>query len=420
MTDQELDQVLEMIKATPNSGDSAKLIFKLAAQSLTLDAFKNLSEQQPSFRAEKKQSPKGGKNKEKEGGIIKFSKEEIKLMPKEFQQTFIYDNKIFKYRITQGLFQARYRRDGYNIEVASKSYETMKKKFIAKLNGEDTSNSKPKAHNVKFGPFAEEWLKIKEQTTKATTFKEYVRMFNTNLKPKFGDMRIADITRSMIQDYLFEFVKEGKNRTAEKLKLQLTCIFDMAADDFGIPSPMKKIVLPHFESKKGSAFTKAEERRLIDFCIANKDAAASSALLVLLYFGLRQSELKSLKIIDGQWLQCETSKERMGRNVVLRKIPFTPVFKRVMEHVDFNAARDVNTNTVATTLKRLFPNHHPHELRYTFITRCKECGVSGEVVMLWDGHSQDKDVRTSAVDRGYTDYSEEFILAQAAKVDYQI
>ena len=41
-----------------------------------------------------------------------------------------------------------------------------------------------------------------------------------------------------------------------------------------------------------------------------KDDVAS-ALLVLLYFGLRQIELPILKVIDGNTLECETSKERI-------------------------------------------------------------------------------------------------------------
>ena len=181
---------------------------------------------------------------------------------------------------------------------------------------------------------------------------------------------------------------------------------------------MKKIVLPYHESKKGSAFTKEEETRLVEFCKEKQDNAASSALLVLLYFGLRQSELKSLRIVDEKYLECETSKELLGRNVVIRRIPFTPVFRRVLAYVDFEKAKETNPRTVATTLKRLFPKHHPHELRYTYITRCKECGVNPELVMLWDGHSQDSDVKTSRVDRGYTDYSEDYILAEAEKVNY--
>ena len=119
-------------------------------------------------------------------------------------------------------------------------------------------------------------------------------------------------------------------------------------------------------------------------------------------------------------LTCTTSKTKMGRSEVSRSIPFTPVFRRVLPYVDFEKAKNTNVNTIYTTFKRLFPNHHTHELRYNFITRAKECGVSGEVVMLWDGHSGDKDVKTSAVDRGYTDYSKEYILTEAEKVNYDL
>ena len=83
-------------------------------------------------------------------------------------------------------------------------------------------------------------------------------------------------------------------------------------------------------------------------------------------------------------------------------------------------AKTTKQRTIASAVRRQFPNHHPHELRYTFITRCKECGVNPEVVMLWDGHSFDKDVKTTEVDRGYTDYSEEYLRKEALKVDYEI
>lgn len=75
-------------------------------------------------------------------------------------------------------------------------------------------------------------------------------------------------------------------------------------------------------------------------------------------------------------------------------------------------------NTIYTTFKRLFPNHHTHELRYNFITRAKESGCNLEAVMIWAGHSFDKDVASSAVDRGYTDYSQEYLIKEAQKIDY--
>lgn len=120
---------------------------------------------------------------------------------------------------------------------------------------------------------------------KASTYAEYERLCEKNLKVAFPDTPIAEMTRGIIQEYLFKYIQEGKARTAQKLHLILSCIFDLAAEDFDIKNPMNKIELPYHESKKGSAFTTQEERELVNYCIQNPDAAASSVLLILLYFG---------------------------------------------------------------------------------------------------------------------------------------
>ena len=366
-------------------------------------------------------------------------------MPEIIKKVFIANDYIVNYRITtNGYYEARIRRKELCIEASARDFETMRKRFLERLKSytesyqdvtiqpQKVEKAQPKRvektlsrtvaktapTTMLFVDYAEEWLSIKKQTTKPSTYKEYERSYRVDLEPTFKGRYLHEITRSELQKYLFGFVDEGKHRKAEKLALMLNCIFDMAVDDYGISSPMKKVVLPNYQTKKGTAFTKEEEQRLVEYCLKNKEVATTDALLVLLYFGLRKSELKTIKVIDGKWLQCETSKERMGQNVVLRKIPFTPMVKRILPFIDFEKARDANLNTVSTRLKRLFPNHHPHELRYTFITRCKECGVNPEVVMLWAGHSEDKDVLSSRVNRGYTDFSEGFILQEAEKVNY--
>ena len=422
MTEQELKQITQWIKEATNKPDADEniaLILKLAGNSFTEERLKLLTV--PPSKTDRQEN-----KREENFGILTFTKKELSTMPKSFQHLFAVDSTIVKYRYYQGLFQARYRRNGFNIEVASKDFETMKRKFTERLIGQaqqcdlpQGSAKKPTARTVLFGDFADEWLKIKKQTTKPSTYAEYERLLKTNLKPRFGHLYLSYINRPMIQSYLFEFVEQGKHRTADKLKLLLRCIFDLAADDYGIQSPVKKIVLPYHESKKGSAFTKAEERKLVEYCINNPDGATTSAMLVLLYFGLRQCELASIQLIDGKFLDCITGKERLGREESHRQIPITPVARRVLQHIDFEKAKNTKRDSIRTLFTRLFPNHHPHELRYTFITRCKECGVNHELVMLWDGHKDDKEVRTSNVDRGYTDYSEEYILSEAEKVNYE-
>lgn len=365
-----------------------------------------------------------GKLSEKGKNGFKLTKQEIKTMPESIRKIFIANNYIVNYRITSnGYFEARIRRKGMYIEASGRDFETMRKRFMDRLatfytqptvTAEPAGLSAPTAKTILFGDYGREWLKIKEQTTKPSTFKEYERSFRVDLEPTFGNKPLADITRNDLQNYLFGIVGKNKHRKAEKLALMLHCIFDMAAEDYDIPSPMKKVVLPAYQTKKGEALTKDEEARLVNYCKSHKNVEGTDALLVLLYFGLRKSELASIEIIDGKWLQCETSKERLGQNIVLRKIPFTPMVKKVLPYIDFEKAKNTNLNTISTRMKRLLPNHHPHELRHTFISRCKEAGVASEVVSIWAGHSLSGTI-TSTV---YTHYSEEFQLKEAEKVVY--
>lgn len=357
---------------------------------------------------------------------FKFTKQEIKAMPEHIRKIFIANNYIVNYRITSnGYFEARIRRKGMYIEASGRDFETMRTRFMQKLAAfydrpagqqqiEEITPEIPTAQNILFGDYGRDWLKIKEQTTKPSTYKEYERSFRVDLEPMFGNRVLAEITRNELQNYLFGIVGENKHRKAEKLALMLNCIFDMAAEDFSIPSPMKKVVLPNYQTKKGQALTSDEEERLIKYCKSHREVEGTDALLVLLLFGLRKSELASLEIIDGKWLQCETSKERLGQNIVLRKIPFTPQAKKYLPFIDFEKAKKANLNTISTRMKRLLPERHPHELRHTFISRCKECGVQSEVVSIWAGHSLSGTI-TSTV---YTHYSEEFQLKEAEKVIY--
>ena len=354
--------------------------------------------------------------KENRRNVLKFTKKEISEMPTSLTKAFAVNDMVVRYRLKpDGVYEARIHRKGIHIEVSSKDLTTLKQKFIDRLTHYEESPKKKRDPNDKvFTEYADEWLNIKRVTTKESTYKEYVRMLDRDVLPVFGEMSVTEIDRTALQSFLLKYVDKGVLRTAHKLWLLLKCIFDMIADDYGIPTPMRKVVVPRFESKSGQAFTYEEEKQLVNHCLSTLDKDASHAFLVLLYAGLRRGELASLNVIDGTWLECETSKERMGKNVVKRKIPFTPMMKKVLPYIDFERAKRVNLNTLQTTMKRIFPGHHPHELRHTFISRCKESGVTGELVSIWAGHSLSGTITTTV----YTHYSEEFQLREAEKVNY--
>ena len=67
----------------------------------------------------------------------------------------------------------------------------------------------------------------------------------------------------------------------------------------------------------------------------------------------------------------------------------------------------------------MFSHHYTQEFLYTFITGTGNIyDINYAPILLRARLSFDKDVRTSAVDRGYTDYSEKYALAEAEKFNY--
>ena len=360
MNDKELQKVLNAIKYIPSEDERdevTQIILKAASESITLETLKKLTSREDKNNQEHRAN-----------GFIKFMKKEIESMPDYLKKLFTINDKIVTYRYVNGLYQARFRRDGYNIEVASKSFDIMKQKFLDKLLA--THKAKQNADYPLFSDFIADWLKVKKQTVKESTYKSYVNLLSYNILPKFGHYHVNEITRKDIQDFLFELTDEGKNRTAQKLKLLLSAIFDVIVEDYGIKTPMTKIVLSHYEVKKGKAFTKEDEKTIVDFCKGNPHYAGNSALLVLLYMGMRVGELETLTY-DDTFIYCESEKTRKGYSKVIRQIPISPMLKRVLPLIDLEQAKATCRYTIRDVLKKIFPNRHIHELRYSFITRAK-------------------------------------------------
>ncbi|MCM1297772.1 MAG: hypothetical protein NC311_19720 [Muribaculaceae bacterium] len=203
------------------------------------------------------------------------------------------------------------------------------------------------------------------------------------------------------------------------MKVQLNAIFELASEDYDIKSPMAKVVVPNYEVKKGMALTKAEEKIVVDYCIEHSDNTVNSAILILLYTGMRVGEIKTAMLHEN-YIECETEKTRKGFKAEFRKIPISPMLRKVMKYIDFEAVKTYKRDIIYRGFQKILARRHTHELRYTFITRAKECGCNLELVMLWDGHKFDKDVKSSAVDRGYTTYSNEYYFGEIEKINYEL
>lgn len=400
MNNNQLNDLLNFIQSSPDRDRLTASVLQLAADSAALKSVKN--------------QVKNSDDKK----FIKFTKQEIELMPESVKHLLTINGRVVPCHEVRGMYQIRYNRDGFNINVASKSQKELKQKFFDKL----TEQEKAKQSKIPFvKDFAIEWLKIIKPTVKDNTYTGYLGTWRAHIIPTFGQLRLDEVTRKDIQNYIYLLTEEGKNRTAKKVKQQLGASYIIACNDYNIKNPLLKVVLPRYKVAKGEAFTYAEERKIVDFCIKNSHLKAVPAILLLLYTGMRSGELKTINVIHGKYdyIDCITEKTRQGLPDVHRQIPFSPMLKKVLQFIDFEKAKSVHYRYLDNVFKMIFPKRRLHELRYTFISRCKECRCSLELVMLWSGHTDDKEIETSKVNRGYTTYSEDFYFKEIELVNYE-
>lgn len=349
-----------------------------------------------------------------------LTKKEVLKLPEEFQKVITIKLPIYVRQKPNGVYEARFRAHGYNISVSSVDYDKLKTKFIMKL----ANYTPPQIEAQPIEPTrplltetAEKWLELKRPTIKANTHAFYVQLFGANIFPAFGGRYLDDIKQSDVQAVLNEYIAQGKYRTATKIFQTLNAVFEFAVGEELIErSPMRLLKPPKYEEKNGRALTVDEEREFLQRLKESKCAAdIANALIFLLYTGLRRSELASVTA-DGEFISVVSSKTRKGFNEKRRLIPITPMLAAWMQSFELDKLRNVRPNALTQAMKRLMPEHHLHELRHTFITRCQECGVPREVVSVWAGHAADN-TQTSNV---YTHFSREYMQREAQKVFYNV
>ncbi len=347
-------------------------------------------------------------------------------MPKNFREKF-ENQKNISYREETGVYEIRKQIDGISYFGSSKNRDEAVRKFLQDVrNGgkpargkrapvtvvEEVAKPKPPFNDV-----AAQWLELRKPIIKATTYEHYESVFRANIFPAYEGRRVDELKQSDCQELINRYIDCEKYRTADKIYQTLNAVFEFALGEELIErSPMRFVRPPQYEEQNGVSLTLEEERELLRLIKASKCAPEIRAgLIFILYTGIRRSELASAKIVDG-CIEVKNSKTRKGFKEKPRFIPITPMLAAWLPDFELDKMRTVRPDALTQAFKRLMPEHHQHELRHTFITRCQECGVPREVVSVWAGHAADN-TQTSNV---YTHFSREFMKEQAQKVDYII
>ena len=341
-----------------------------------------------------------------------FTQKELNQMPKTFKKEFRTDGctahvrkrKCGKNSYT---YDIRYNRNGYYICVTNKNLETAKKLFIEKLKTatpvrKTTSTISSTLHA--FTVYYFEKFRL-PKVTKQTYDSDWQR-YKKYIQPIFGNKHFNSITAEQCQTLIDQLIAQGKGKTAEEIYSLLSIIFKGAiAHGFMNKNPLTLVVKIKHQSKHGSALTKDEELLLLQ---AYPNTKYQTIFAIALYTGLRPNEYNTAKI-EGKFIVAVNSKRKTKR-VEYKRIPITPMLAPYLQNIkDFE---HINRDVIREKFKAVLPNHILYDMRTTFYSRLKECGIADAARDEFVGHS------LGALGNAYTDLSDEYLLREGAKFLY--
>lgn len=327
---------------------------------------------------------------------LTFSSKELMQMSKNFKKQFKTHKIKARVRKKNGYYEIRCQIAGVRISASSKLLAKAKERFIEKINNLDKPQSF-KAKKVIFSDYLIQWLEsVKKPYVKENTYNFYLQLVNCHILPELGARELQSIKQLELQNFINKFTLNQKFRTAKQVAMVLSAVFNYAVSDELITrSPMERVKLASYEQAHGTSLTRAEESQLI---LQLKENGCTSLYLqaycFLMYTGLRRSELSSA-LIDCEFIKCLTAKQRKGYKEKWRHIPISPRLKSILPHIDLEKIKKLPADGLTKHLKKFLPNHHCHDLRHTFITRCQECGITRELVSLWAGHAADSSITST-------------------------
>lgn len=345
-------------------------------------------------------------------GFLKFSQTEVAKMPKNFKSKFRASGCTIHYRkrkrgVNSCSYEARYRRDGYNISVSATTLQKVKEKFIEALNAAESANDLMPKVPTNFHEFSMYYFEnFRKRKVGKQTYRVDLGRYKNHIQPYLQQFGIKQIFPAQCQDIIDRIVANGYERTAQDIYSILNSIFNSAiAHGIISRNPLAIIQNVDHDRKHGKALTREEEQNLL-----NQYAGTPYQLMfaVALYTGMRPNEYKTAKL-DGDFIVAVNSK-RKNKKVEYKKIPVTPMLKPYLNGV--TEIKFYVVESIREKFHAVLPNHRLYDLRTTFYSRCKECGISLVALMEFVGHSLGKLGNT------YTDLSDDFLLSEGKKLKY--
>lgn len=275
------------------------------------------------------------------------------------------------------------------------------------------------------------WLQRKEQLVKESTFAAYSNIVVNHLLPKFGEMKLEQITEEVIQNYVFELLKHGRldgsggmgERASKDIVIVLKNTLRDAMRAKLIKTSVLEIRFPSFNCQcKVKVLSPAEQKLLCD-AIASNVTTKSAGIFLSLHTGMRIGEVCALRWrdvdMDDRMIHINHTLQRVykkdlsgaGKSKLLLSTPKTKTSRRsipiskslfaVMKELSpscpdmfflSGSEKMVEVRTFRTffetfLLRNGIEKFNFHVLRHTFATRCIAAGADCKTVSELLGHA---------------------------------
>lgn len=312
-----------------------------------------------------------------------------------------YNNIKIRKRNDYKLWFARWQINGEKFYISDKKQSKVleKVKNIIK-------NTKKVIIDYTLKQWIQKWKELyKINIVNEKTIKDYDKTIKRTLNDHTLNLKIKDITILTLNEIISsEYGDKGKLR----IYSLLNDIFDKAKLNNVInTNPMELIKKPKYKPKEKRELTKEEESRFVNSCKSHK---YGYIYLIALYQGLNPKEARDINYEDFD-LITKTFKVNGTKNEYRKRI--IPLFDKTIEiykqltisNGKIYPFKENKQNTDFNEILKLanITNFTQHELRHTFITRCKEHNIPEHIVQSWCGHS----IGSSVTSKVYTHKNQE-------------